>query len=181
LRHLSPEQKRQRKIELQRDWQRLNKKKIPKARKAWLRKFREKFLLQKQLGKTPNKPLFRKTLYQCAVCLYRVGFDSPTISKKLNLTNGSVRAAVFRAGVRRKLSRQISRRFQNESALNQLIVGEYRREAHALKRLDESYQTSRASRSLSSRNSSQTRRPFKSHHQKSSLTDLSTRKKWIYD
>jgi hypothetical protein len=56
LRHLSPEQKRQRKIELQRDWQRLNKKKIPKARKAWLRKFREKFLLQKRLGKTPDNP-----------------------------------------------------------------------------------------------------------------------------
>jgi hypothetical protein len=99
LRHLSPEQKNQRKIELQRDWQRRNKKRIPKARKAWLRKFRNKFLLQKRLGKILNKPFFRKTQYQCAVCLYRVGFDSPTISKKLNLTNGSVRAAVFRAGI----------------------------------------------------------------------------------
>ena len=90
LRHLSPEQKLQRKKELQRDRERHNKKKISKWRKTWLAKFRKKFLVESQSGTTPKKPLFRNPLNERAVYLYQNGHTLLAIAQMLNMSSGRV-------------------------------------------------------------------------------------------
>ena len=137
LRHLSPEQKRQRKIELQRDWQRRNKKKIRNWRKAWLRKFHKQFHAKNRLATDPKKPLFRNPLNERAVYLYQNGHTSLAIAKTLDISPGSVRAAVWRAGIKRKPVHRVRNHLQKESTITRLVVDDYRQEIKSLKCFDE--------------------------------------------
>jgi hypothetical protein len=93
---------------------------------------------RKLRSRKTKKPFVRKPWKRCAVCLYQIGFTSLSISEKLHISPESVRVLLFHSGVRRKPLKRISKRFQKESALNRLIIADYRRQRHCLKLLDES-------------------------------------------
>lgn len=133
---LTPEQRRLRKIRLQRDWQKRNKRKMQKARNVWLQKFRKKFILKNLPAKIP-KPLFRNPLNDRAVFLYRSGYTSPAIAEMLNISKGNVRALVWRAGVKRESTHRVRNALQKEATINRLIVDAYRQERQASKFFNE--------------------------------------------
>lgn len=136
LGRLSPKQRRERENQLQRTRRKQSRKKLRDGHKSWLQNFRERF----QVGASQQpqtRPLLRKPILLCAVCLYRVGLDKAAITKKLNITAASASQIIFRTGVQRKLKHRPVVRFLSDRRVNKLIVEQYRRETHALRCLDE--------------------------------------------
>jgi transposase-like protein len=140
LRSFSPEQKRQRQLEIQRAWRRHNPKESRERCKVWARKNRQK---ARAKGKSDGIPIkFRKPLYQCALCLYQAGFTSQSIAERLHISPVNVRVIVSRSGVSgsrtpSRFSRNLGKRGPQLATAAKLIMRNLWKEQHALALFDE--------------------------------------------